>query len=268
MRHKRIELGYTKLNAQGTRLRARSERKPKMAARNTIVLDSETAPTVDYGDGKPHPETSRTYDIGWTVRDCNGVELAARSFVVAEVITNPDLMNSAYYASKLPQYFEGIRMVDGEWEMRAMRDIYQTFKRDCKEFGIKNVWAYNCRFDYHALNATLKADSNGYLTHFVPYGVQLNDVWSYASCVTGTRKYVDWCIEHSYFTKSGQPSTTAEHVYRYLTQDIEFIERHTAYDDACIEWDILAAARKRKAKTRHKWGAGGAAAAKLYKELY
>lgn len=238
------------------------------AMANYVILDTETAPTVDHKDNKAHPETSLVYDFGYTIRDCNGCELVGRSFIIAETFTNVRMMNSAYYAEKLPQYHAGMGGTDdSEWRVVSFMEAWQTFKADCKLYDVKTAWAYNAKFDLIALNNTIATYSNGYVRFFLPYKMQLRDIWDYASNVTATRKYVSWCVEHGYFTASGNPMTGAEVVYRYLTQDVEFIERHTAYSDACIEWAILSAAKRKHSKTRHSMGQGWRDAAKLYREM-
>ena len=54
-----------------------------------------------------------------------------------------------------------------------------------------------------------------------------------------TPDYKKFCESNEYYTESGNYSTTAETVYRFLTNNTEFIEEHTALADAEIELDIL-----------------------------
>jgi hypothetical protein len=44
---------------------------------------------------------------------------------------------------------------------------------------------------------------------------------------------------HQLYTESGNYSTTAEDVYRFILQDEEFVEEHTALADSEIELAIL-----------------------------
>lgn len=229
-----------------------------------IVLDTETAPTIEHKDGKAHPETSRVYDLGYVVCDADGSILVERSFIVADTFFDERLMKSAYYANKLPQYHNGIGRA---WIPVSFLAAWKQFKDDIKAFNVKTVWAYNARFDETALNASIKAYSNGFASFFVPYGVKVKDVWDFASCITGTRKFAQWAFDQGFTTAAGNPSTSAETVYRYLTNDNEFIEDHTALSDAKIELAILLAAKRRKSKTRHSKGQGWRDAAKITKTL-
>jgi histidinol phosphatase-like PHP family hydrolase len=55
-----------------------------------------------------------------------------------------------------------------------------------------------------------------------------------------TDEYKKFCEEYNLYTESGNYSTTAEAVYRFISGDTEFIEEHTALADSEIECEILA----------------------------
>lgn len=230
-----------------------------------IVLDTETADTVKHSDNNAHPETSLVYDFGYIVCSSKGEELARHSFAISETFANVNLMNNAYYAEKLPQYYAGMR--NGSWQTVSWVDAYNQFRKDCKTFNVKTVWAFNARFDRVALNHTTETYSNGFVKWFVPYGIKWGDVWDYASMVTGTRRYVVWARDHGYTTPKGNPMTNAECVYRYLTNDPTFTEAHTALDDATRELFIYQWCKRQHRKTRHSIGQGWRDAAKVSKTL-
>ena len=213
------------------------------------MLDTETAPTVNYFDGKAHPETSLVYDLGYTIRDKDNNVLRERSFVIAETFYNSRIMNSAYYANKLPQYAEGIK--SGEWVVLSFAETWRTFKADCKEFDVKTAWAYNCRFDEIALNNTIRTYSAGFVNYFFPYKMRVKDIWDYCSNITRTPSYLKFCDRNGLFTASGNPSTSAESVYKFINNMHDFVEDHTALSDSRIENAILIAARRKKTKTRY-----------------
>lgn len=245
-------------------------------ARNYIVLDTETADTVKWGDNKAHPETSLVYDLGWVVVSGDtGAVLKKRSFVIAETYTNINLMQSAYYYDKIETFYQG-NVIAGScaddpkdgWIMLSFLEAYQCFKHDLIDYDVKTVWAYNARFDEQVLNNTIETYSNGFMRWFKPYKVQFRDIWDYASNITGTKKYVQWAINHGYVSAKGNPSTSAETVYRYLTDDNEFIEDHTARSDAEIEAAILWESKRKHKKTRHSKGQGWRDASRVAHELY
>lgn len=233
---------------------------------NILVLDTETAQTVNYKDNKAHPETSLVYDFGYTIRDKDGNVVRERSIVITDTFYQYKLMQSAYYADKLPQYYEGIK--SGEWVELSFLEAWRTFKADCKECDVKSAWAFNCRFDEIALNNTCRTYSNGFAPWFMPYKLRLRDVWDYASNITSTKAYLKYCVNNGLFTATGNPSTSAESVYKFINNKHDFEEDHTALSDARIEYEILAAARKRHKKTRHaSRGQGWRDAAQAYKNL-
>lgn len=233
---------------------------------NFVVLDTETAPTVQYKDGKAHPETSLVYDFGYTIQDMDSNTIRERSFVITDTFYQFKLMESAYYASKLPQYFEGIK--SGEWVEASMLTAWRTFKADCKECNVKRAWAYNCRFDEIVLNNTIRTYSNGFAPWFMPHNLRLKDVWDYASNITSSKSYLKYCVNNGLFTATGNPSTSAESVYKFINDQHDFEEDHTALSDARIEAEILRAARRKHKKTRHdSRGQGWRDAATAFKEL-
>lgn len=230
-----------------------------------VVLDTETAPTINHKDGKAHPETSLVYDFGYIIADNKGTVYVERSFIIAETFFNADLMKSAYYAKKLPQYREGMGK---EWKVVSFLDAYRTFKADCKEHGVKTIWAYNVLFDEITLNNTIKTYSNGFMSWFAPYGMQYRDIWSEVGfTICNTKKYVKWAIENDFITASNNPSTGAETVYRYLLGDTNYVECHTALEDCKIELAMLLKAKRQHKKTPKSKKQGWRAAARIKKEL-
>ena len=53
--------------------------------------------------------------------------------------------------------------------------------------------------------------------------------------------YIQFCIENGFMTKhrTPQPQLTAEVLYRFIMQDINFVESHTGLEDVEIETEIL-----------------------------
>lgn len=232
---------------------------------NRIVIDCEATQLnpAKQCDAK----SALVYDVGWVVENTTtGDILAKRSYVVSDIFYGrTDLMATAYYSDKVPTYNEGIQ--SGEWSVKSFHEIWDQFRRDCKNFDVSKVWAYNCSYDYHALNHTVKVLSNGFCNYFIPYGVETCDIWQAATIVTGTKKYVRWCYERGYLTDSGNPQTNAEVVYRYISDETDFSEDHTALSDAFIELKILKRIDKRKQKKSKKWGNGWQKASKVAESM-
>lgn len=235
-----------------------------MMARNFIVLDTEGVDTVPHYDGQAHPESSLFYDLGFTVIDGNTCEeLAAYSFINADVYFDRGLMTSAYYADKREKYDAGIGI---DWDIATTRDIMRTLHDACERYNVREIWAFNARYDMTITAHTVKIMSNGFIDEFLPSGTTWRDVWDYAgSTLCNTHKYVEWCLTRDYVSAKGNPMTRAEVVYQYLIEDDTFIEAHTALEDARIEAEILKACKRRKQRARHSIGQGWRDAAKIAK---
>lgn len=232
--------------------------------RKFIVLDTEGV-----NDGKPNANNlganALVYDVGLVVADRTGQVFDKFSIVNTDVFYQDSLMESAYYHEKIPQYIEGI----GEnWEPMSWLQIVNLMRNLVMDYQVRDIWAYNVLYDQSATNYTTAKASNGFKRFFAPYGTRYRDVWDYAgSTICNTQKYVQWCIENGFVSASGNPSTSADTVGKYLRGSLEYQERHTALSDAEDELRILLAAFKRKQKARQSKGQGWRDASKIAKEL-
>ena len=203
-----------------------------------VILDTETANSVE----QPLP-----YDIGWVICDRNGNIYEERSFVVAEVFYDmSDLMQSAYYAQKLPQYFEDIK--NGNRIVAPMWKIRRALKADMENYNTNKVGAYNMGFDRRALNNLIRYVSKSWARWFFPFGTEFFDVWNVACELLMARpSYEKFALENGLVTANGNLQTSAEAAYRYITKDSEFVESHTGLEDCKIEAAIFA-----KCVSQHK----------------
>ena len=195
-----------------------------------VVLDTETTNSID---------DPLCYDIGYGVIDTeNGNVVLQRSFVVADIFLDKDLMSYAYFIDKVPMYWEQIK--NGQRELRKLSTIRKTVNDDFKKFGIKEVFAHNARFDYKSTNLTQRFLTCSKYRFFFPYGTKICDTLKMSRQVLGKdENYKRFCLENGYVTKNNQLRFTAEIIYRYIKNDNEFIESHTALEDVLIEKDIL-----------------------------
>ena len=67
---------------------------------NYIVLDTETTNGFD---------DPFCYDVGYAVLNESFEVIETRSFVVADVFLDKEMMANAYFADKIPQYWEDIK---------------------------------------------------------------------------------------------------------------------------------------------------------------
>lgn len=211
-----------------------------------IMVDTETCNTLD---------DPLCYDISWQVIDSHGRLYESRSFAVREVFSEmTELMQSAYYAHKIPEYHEQIQA--GEKALETLYTIKQQMLKDVEKYDCKFICAHNARFDNRSLNMTQRYLTCSKYRWFVPYGLIWWDTMKMAeSVICKMPTYKAFCEKNGYKCKNGQLRKTAEILYRFITKDNEFVEEHKALDDVNIERQILAyCVRQHKKMRRELWG--------------
>ena len=218
-----------------------------------IVMDTETCP-LDRDYNGVTPFNMFVYDIGWAVVDKHGNVYETKSYVNKDIFYGEkDLMNSSYYANKLPQYFEdienGSRVVASWFEIR--KDLVETMKR----YETNIVCAHNARFDDGATKNTQRWLTKSKYRYFLPYKTEVWDTMKMCLDVVATMPtYKAFCEENGYMTrhKTPRPQVKAEVIYRFITGDNDFIESHTGLEDVLIEKEILAYCYRKHKKMRKK----------------
>ena len=221
--------------------------------RYVIVLDTETAP-CDKARKNVSPWNMFVYDCGWQICDKRGNIYRSRSFVNADIFLGEKaLMGSAYYAKKIPQYWEEIK--SGQRILTSFNKILKTLKEDIKEFEVSEIYAHNARFDYGSLTNTERWLTKSKYRYFFPYNVTICDTLKMCRQTFGKQKmYKEWCVKNGYLTKNNQPRFTAEIIYRYISGDNDFVEKHTGLEDVDIERQIMVACfRKHMKLERRLW---------------
>ena len=250
-----------------------------------MVLDTETATMsfVD-GLGLSTEQKKRVaiakpliYDIGWILCDRSGNIYAKKQFLVAETFSVPSVFNTAYYREKRPIYLEMIK--NREITVMPWAAVLEELLADLDM--VEAVAAYNAMFDFkkaipftdlyisqlyspnyyqwekmQMVSAAQiakgakpsthgKFDSENFLFHGL--SIPIIDIWGVAcSSLINTQKYKVMCLENEMLTESGEFfKTSAEATFRYITQNMNFDEAHTALNDAEIETEILRRAFKR-----------------------
>lgn len=227
-----------------------------------LVVDTETANTIQNEDGSMDMSDVLVYDCGWAVVDKYGTVYDTASFVNRDIFVHErELMRTAYYAKKIPQYAEDLRA--GRRAMASTYEIRQAMLAAMEKYRIIHVSAHNAHFDSNGLNRTQSYTTMGRFRYWFPFnsGVIWWDTMKMAQdviCVMPT--YIKFCEKHGYLLKNGKPRKTAEILYRFITGDVDFVESHTGLEDVMIEKEILAycfrqhkAMRKELYPNRRKW---------------
>ena len=196
-----------------------------------LVVDVETANSTN---------DALVYDLGVAVTDRQGNIYETASFIIADIFMDEaELMTSAYYAEKIPQYYAGIRAHD--FKVTSFYNARKAVLELMEKYGIDTVAAYNANFDRSALNTTQRWLSKSKFRYFFPYETKVYCIWHMACQVICTQKrYAKFCQENDFVSPSGNMKTSAEAVYAYMTKDSNFDESHTGLADVLIECQIMA----------------------------
>lgn len=231
------------------------------------VLDTETT-GLDNIPGLAFP---LIYDIGWKLADKNGNTIVDREFIVQEIFYNP-IMNNAYYGSKIETYKE--RICKADILVRSFKEILELLIHDISLVKHNTLMAYNLNFDLRAIRSTMVFlkmwdKENKDIKQFFPDTLQFQDIWGLAVETLLMKKwdYLEFVEFHNFLTPSGNPKTSAEIVYRYLTDNPEYEEHHTALEDVQIEYMIaIKSLESKKAFTKGILSNPWQKVSKLYKE--
>ena len=246
------------------------------------VADLDPAQRKTVGISKP-----LIYDIGWTIIDRQGRTYDRKNFLISEIFSVPAIFDTAYYADKRPLYLEKLQageIVLTDWRT-ATKELEDALN------AVKAVGAYNAAFDFKKAipftelyinklyspdfhdwldyqNYLIDRAANGFrnkriasrkpadeneIFRFRGGVYPLFDIWALAcEYIMDSDEYRDFAWDEGWITDSGKYyKTSAEVAYRFLSRNREFVEAHTALDDAEIESEILASIiRKDKKKLK------------------
>ena len=112
-----------------------------------LVIDTETTNSID---------DPFCYDVGFAVVNATGEVLEQHSYVVADIFLDNELMSSAYFADKIPQYWEDIK--SGKRILRRFKTIKAILRDVVQQYDIRYIVAHNASFDYRSLNYTQRCN--------------------------------------------------------------------------------------------------------------
>ena len=194
-----------------------------------MMIDTETTNDID---------CPIVYDVGYQIFNLKGEMFCERSFVNADVFLDKELMATAYFVDKVPNYWKDIKA--GSRELKTWFNIKRQIADDCKRFGVTVACAHNASFDNRALNTTQRYITTSKFRYFLPFGVTWWDTLKMArSILKDDDNYGNFCYENDYLTARGCRRYTAEIIYRFLTGCNDFEESHTGLEDVKIEKEIL-----------------------------
>jgi len=212
-----------------------------------LVFDTETT-TLDKDNNSSKP---LIYDIGFAVCDKTGKIYESYNYIVENIYGSP-AMNNAFYGSKRPWYDEQIK--NGSIQVRSFGQILFNLNKVMNRYPNITISAYNLSFDLRALEATANLTNQkrykGNIRSLFDRDFEIQDIWAMAveSIYLPQKGYKRFIDLNDLYTEKGNPRSSAEVGYRYMHNDSEFIEDHTALSDVYIEVEILVHALRQHKK--------------------
>lgn len=200
-----------------------------MTNERIMIIDTETTNSL---------EDPVVYDVGFEVFDLEGKVYESCSMINTEVFNDPSLMSTAYYADKIPLYME--KVLTGQSVMIPWKSIKTVVKDSIIRNNCRIVAAHNARFDNRSLNLTQRYITTSKWRYFLPYGTEWWDTLKMArEILKDDHAYRQFCLDNGFVTSRNVNKYTAEIIYRYLTGETDFNEKHMGLDDVKIEREIF-----------------------------
>lgn len=198
-----------------------------------IVIDFEGKSTV------------RPYNVGIVVGDKHGNIYRTYQLTFSETFKENFMTTSGAVGDRMThKNIDYIYSHQTEFRNVTIQAFTEFFFRLIEVDNITEIWAYNMVFDKAALKRLIGIQNFTELCKKVAF----YDIVPMILPKLLTKKYIKFCVQNKYITKANNIQTTAEIVYRYLFNNVNYIETHLGLQDAIDEYKILHNAFKQKKK--------------------
>lgn len=179
-------------------------------------------------------EKAFCYNIGWVVLDLETYEkIVKKDYVVKQFWENKPLFETAYYSDKKDIYIKLLR--SRKAKIKHYGHIMLELIKDIENYNIKYMYAFNSPFDMKVLNFNCEWFK---CSNPLDY-VKTLDIRALINNIIFDKNYKDFCIKNNLITPANNLQVNAEAIYKFISQDPDFIEEHTALSDSLIETEIL-----------------------------
>lgn len=207
-----------------------------MSKKLYFTVDTETL------GGATNPKCA--YHISGIIHDNIGKMYATCNYLVASMYDM--IRDDEYHKAHFEDYVEMVQ-TGAVTFMPTVESAIAAIEALLNHYGVEVVMAYNAGFDLVRGVCSPLIENREFI-----------DLWAMAiECLVIRKKYAAFCRANNLKSSSGKTvSTSAETVYAYLTNNPDFEERHTAFEDSKIEMEIfLACVKAHKKYTRNKTAA-------------
>jgi hypothetical protein len=195
---------------------------------NILLVDSETV-----NDNKI------MVDFSGVVVNSNLIKKTSFSFIIKEVWENTELMQGKYASAEKIEIWKK-QIENGTKKVVSIYQLIKFVNNLIKENDIKIFCAYNVGFDKSAYKNTLEYFNCYERANKIQF-LKVIDIWKVVETFVNRDRYVRYCLKNKFLTAKGNCKTSAEIVYKYLSEELHFLETHIANEDIEIELDILRA---------------------------
>ena len=200
------------------------------------TLDTETFGGAAFPKG--------IYHLAGIIHDRQGNILATFNYLIAE---HYDEINKDEYAKRNFQKYQEL-IADGVVTMIPTEDLaVEMVNSICDFYGVRYMMAFNSAFDFVKTACYSLIENREFI-----------DIYLMSlQTITHLKKYATFCRENGFRSRSGKNvATSAESIYAFLTNNAEYKEEHTAFEDSKIEMEIFLACQKthkKYTKNVHAW---------------
>lgn len=188
------------------------------------TLDTET-----FG-GATNPKG--IYHLGGIIHDRQGKILATFNYLIEEHYE--EIEKDSYAKNNFHKYLDMITngAITG---IATEEEAVKAVDNLCNFYNVRYMMAFNSGFDFNKTACRQLIEKREFI-----------DIWLMAvQTLTKIKRYAKFCRQYNLKARSGKSvATTAESFYAYLTNNTEYKEEHTAFEDSKIEMAIFLACVK------------------------
>ena len=177
------------------------------------------------------------YDLSYLIARKVGDKYATLKSVgnvVRQVYQNKMMFETAYYAEKRKLYTSALR--GKTYRQNYMGNILRQLQKDITDYKVDIVLGYNVNADMRSIGFTsdyLKLNNplnNTKVIDLMPIVV---------NTICDTQEYKTFAKENNLITEKGYYKMGVESVMKYITKQVEFVEKHLGKSDNENEIDLL-----------------------------